>query len=48
MAKDIKVKKTTKVKDIPFEEDFSTRKLEIISPDDLDKDKRKTVEDKKN
>lgn len=42
--KDIKAKKkTTKVKDIPFEEDFATRKLEIISPDEVDKKEKKEV-----
>ena len=40
--KDIKLKKkTTKVKDIPFEEDFATRKLEIISPEELEKKEKK-------
>ena len=42
--KDIKPKKkVTKVKDIPFEEDFATRKLEIISPDEIDKKEKKEV-----
>lgn len=38
MAKDIKTKKKN---DIPFEEDFGTRKLEIISPDELEKEVKK-------
>lgn len=49
MAKEKEVTKTkAKKKDtLAFEEDFATRKLEIVSPDELEKEEKKTIPVKK-